>query len=183
MAFSRRWFLRNTVATPFLLTGLLESKLASAAEITLPRPLPARIKIDETSFAAWMDTLLPGDGTSPAASTIGVNTTLRELAKKNRRLAELLAHGLQWLDDEAAGSRPRPFALTSQARRDDIAELAQNSPDNTLQNRFFVLTLNQGYHYYYADRRSWQALHYPGPPQPAGFMDFQNAPGSDAHDA
>jgi hypothetical protein len=55
---------------------------------------------------------------------------------------------------------------------------AEGSPAQTLPRRLFERVRNDAMRLYYAEAATWGVLGYAGPPQPAGFWDFQQPPGT-----
>jgi hypothetical protein len=104
------------------------------------------------SIAAIADVMFPGDGLA-SATALG----LHHLVLAMPDLQAQIANGVAWLDKRAA------------------LDSAFASNDDGIQS--FVLTLR--YHLgtaYYSAPAIKSAFAYTGPPQPAGFADFQKRP-------
>jgi len=121
-------------------------------------------------LGAWVDTLIPADGRSPAASEVGCERLLRRQAQSIESARRLLIGGCRWLERQSAAG-PRTFAELPEPERERIAALAANAPPGSLPRLFFGFTRSEVFHHYYAQPESWGALGFAGPPQPNGFPD------------
>jgi hypothetical protein len=122
------------------------------------------------TVAAVADLMLPGDGL-PGASGLGLHD--RILAMPD--LHPLIAKGVVWLDNRAALQGASDFLALDEASRLAAIDAAFASHDDGMQQ--FVLTLR--FHLmtaYYSESVVKAAFSYTGPPQPAGFSDFQDRP-------
>lgn len=164
---SRRRFLGFS-----LLTGFLAPARGVGAAV-IGRP-PAR-REPLASLPAFVDTLLPATDDSPSATALGVHTRLPGALRTERR-KRLLARGCIWLDREAMRRHGMVFANLHQDARDAIVAAAEGARRRTLARVFFEVIRSESFALYYADARSWPALGYDGPPQPAGFPDHASPP-------
>jgi hypothetical protein len=136
--------------------------IRAGAEASAPSPADPL-----SPLGAWLDTLLPADGASPAASALGCEAALRERAAREPGYLRLLEAGCAWLDAQAGGR----FAALDEAAREAIGARAAAAPARSLPETFFRLTRRDAFEFYYAQPRSWSALGFAGPPQPDGFPD------------
>lgn len=174
---SRRQVVETLVRLP-LLAGLATSGLATLG-VVVPggRPLAARrpSRFDmhaESTIAAVLDRMLPGDEL-PGAVALGIDR--RILAMENIALKQSLSDGVAWLDGRARRKKAADFLALDDAGRDAVLEAALASRaaaagaiSGSLRN--LALTL------YYTHPTVMAAFAYSGPPQPAGFPDFEDAP-------
>lgn len=135
-------------------------------------PLPA------DRLAAWVDTLLPADGAAPGALATGVAERIVVAAQANASYRELLVAGLAWANARAQRSGAASFEALPAAGRASVVAQAEAEPAGSTPRVFFQATLDDTHFHHWADPRSWAELGYPGPPQPAGFMDHAEPPGS-----
>jgi hypothetical protein len=167
MTLSRRLLLQTPVAVT-----------AGGAAAGAARVSPAAAGPGEClpTLVAFVDTLLPAHAGSPAASALEVPHRLLQEAARQRRRLRLLYAGCRWLDGVADAAAGTAFAGLDEARREAIVAAAQGASPRSVQAQFFGYVHRQAMTLFYTRRESWPALDYPGPPQPAGFLDFQGAP-------
>ena len=79
---------RSLLKAPLLASGV-------AVNVGTEAAVPDRYA---PTFAHFIDTLLPADGRSPAASSLGIDTRILGLARRNRALGEVITLGCDWLD-------------------------------------------------------------------------------------
>lgn len=116
-------------------------------------------------LAAYVDVLLPADGLTPAASTLGVHDAIADLAQGQELLSRLIVMVADWLDQTG----PAPFARLPLAEREArVAALAQADPDN-LEGRFHQLIRLLAVEFYYARPEALVRLDLAPSPQPAGY--------------
>lgn len=160
MKLSRRRFLQITAA------GVTACPLGCA----VTRPLESGTLAGVLD--AYIDTLLPVDS-APGALELGVPAQIRELLRRKRALVPVYASGLEWL--EAQAPHGKGFARLSLAERDALVTRLSGQSDDMLA-RFFHKSLRHVMMFYYSNPRSWDALGLDAAPQPAGFMDYAQAP-------
>ena len=122
------------------------------------------------TVAGIADLMFPGDGL-PSATALGLHR--RVLAMPDLRTA--LAKGIAWLDARAAVQGAADFLALDEIGRLAAVDAAFASRDDGIQP--FVLALR--YHLataYYTEPAIKAAFAYTGPPQPDGFVDFQERP-------
>ena len=87
MPITRRGLIQVPLATGAVCWfGAVEADVIAPPEAPEPKLYPAEV----TALAAYLDTLLPGDGASPRASRLGVHTRLEAvtLAMRNGVLSD-----------------------------------------------------------------------------------------------
>lgn len=129
----------------------------------------------EATLSAFLDTLIPADPQSPSASALGLERAVLAAAE-GKPYRRLIDQGCQWLDHQAQARHRAPFAALDPDLRVALVRLAEAAPAKSLENVFFRALRDHALETYYADPGSWPALGYAGPPQPQGFLDFEQAP-------
>ena len=155
---------------------LLQLLLPLAAWLPAPMLLAAATgdtKPAARSFAAFLDLLLPADEFSPAASEVGVDVALIEQARGDSQLGRLIELGVGWLDRQASRQGVTAFHELAEDRQLLLASIAERQRPGSLPRVFIENMRHHAFGHYYADPRSWGGLGYAGPPQPRGFMDYQ----------
>ena len=130
------------------------------------KPRPQRLR----SVAALADVMFPGDGV-PKASELGIHRRVLEMAE----LQTLIANGIAWLDQRAARQGVADFLGLDEARKLAALDAAFASRDDGIQPFVLALRFHLGTAYYAASPIK-SAFAYTGPPQPEGFLDFQEPP-------
>jgi hypothetical protein len=96
-------------------------------------------------LAAWADTLLPGDGAWPRASTVGAHLYADNCAARAPRLRALLLRALARLDALAMQRMARSFGAGTDAERTELLRELEQGDDGELFE--FVLELvAEGYY-------------------------------------
>ena len=162
MTLSRRRFLQITVA------GVAVGPLGCAGP-----------QLQETGALAgvldsYIDTLLPADS-APGALELGVPVQVRALVRYKRALVPVYNSGLAWLAAQAQRQQGAHFASLALDGRDALVQELSEQRDEPLV-RFFHKSLHHAMMFHYSNPRSWPALGLTGAPQPAGFMDYAQAP-------
>ncbi len=129
-----------------------------------------------TCFKVWVDTLLPADEVSPAASELGVPAQVLEKAIANPDYLRLIRTGCRWLNQQARQQGGQAFAGLDAPGRERIVRLAEQANAKSLPWAFFNYTRNDIFEFYYAQPQSWEMLDYKGPPQPLGFKNHEQPP-------
>jgi hypothetical protein len=124
---------------------------------------------------AYIDTLLPADS-APGALELGVAGQVRALVHAKRALVPVYNSGIAWLEAQAQRGDGRGFATLALTGRDALVMRLSEQSDEQLA-RFFHKSLRHVMMFYYSNPRAWDALGLAGAPQPAGFMDYAQAPG------
>jgi hypothetical protein len=163
-------------ALKFTRRQLLQLLLPLAAWLPAPMLLAAAngdAQSSKKSFAAFLDLLLPQDEFSPGASAVGVDAALIEQARGDRQLGKIIELGVGWLDRQAQTQGVKGFHELAEDRQLLVVSIAERQRAGSLPRVFFENIRYQAFGHYYADPRSWGGLGYAGPPQPRGFMDYQ----------
>jgi hypothetical protein len=133
------------------------------------------------TLGAWLDTLIPADAT-PAATQLGVDRQLREKAQQDPEYAQMLKFGQHWLDAQARKRGAANFPALDEAGREAVTARAESLGDDKAEHIFFLKTRQDAFAYYYVQPESWAGLAYRGPPQPLGFMDYDQPPAAGTDD-
>lgn len=131
------------------------------------------------TFRAFIDTLIPADEISQAASAFGVDTIILEFANTNEAYKLLILQGCEWLNAAARyeGNKSGKFAQQPESARIKIIEVAEHTDKNKAgPARFLKTVLRHANSIYYSRPEVWRTLGYSGPPQPNGFIDFDRKP-------
>ena len=137
------------------------------------RPAPTPPAGD--ALGAWLDTLIPADET-PSATQLGVDKLLIAAASADEDYRDLLTFGRIWLELQARQFGASGFAALGADAREAVAARAAGARPGTTQRRFFDVTRQDAFTYYYQQPGSWPGLGYSGPPQPLGYPDYTRAP-------
>jgi hypothetical protein len=124
---------------------------------------------------ALVDTLIPGDATAPA-SAFGIDRAILDAARRDEQYSRLIEEGADWLDRSARMLGARDFASANEAQRIQVVQQAERAPVQAAPRRLFERVRVDAMRRYYAEPATWGTLGYTGPPQPAGFPDFQQPP-------
>ena len=103
-------------------------------------------QLQKSQATLLCDTIMPADGTSPSASTVGVVDFIDEWISApypiQRRDRDLVLQGLAWMDSEAGRRFSRPLlAITPQQLHeicDDICWLPKTKPQLLQGAKFFA---------------------------------------------
>ena len=173
MPLSRRRLLIWSFAAGLL--GQTRRLLAAAVSTSTPE----KLHLDATQLRclqAWLDTLLPADEVTPAASALGVDIRIADKALGNPHYLKLLRTGCRWLDQQARQRDKRTFENLDSPEREHVVRLAEQAAAKSLPRMFFERTRKDAFLFYYTQPETWLILDYPGPPQPRGFMDHTRPP-------
>jgi hypothetical protein len=162
MTLTRRRFLQFTAA------GLATAPLGCAGPQLQESGILAGV------LDAYVDTLLPADS-APGALELGVPRQVRALVRSKRALVPAYNSGIAWLAAQASLQHGRGFETLSLAERDALVQRLGAQSDILLA-RFFHKSLRHTMMFYYSNPRAWPALGLAGAPQPAGYMDYAQAP-------
>jgi hypothetical protein len=165
MGVSRRSFVKLLA----LLGSLPALWRSPAAQSKQQAPLP------ETTLKALIDTLVPADET-PGAVELGIPGLLLKTLQRAPQHQALVQQGCQWLDRQARQLGAVSFAGLNAGQREAVLQQLEKLPADTIELRFFHSTRFFVFKHYYGDPRIWSSLSYPGPPQPRGFMNYQQSP-------
>jgi len=173
MSLSRRCFLLWSCAA-----GLLGRSQRLLAALVSPAS-PGVDTLDSAQshcLQAWLDTLLPADEFSPAASELGVDIRIVGKALGNPDYLRLIRAGCRWLDQQAMARGAQPFARLDAPGRENVVRLAEQATMKSIPRMFFEYTRADAFLFFYTQQETWGMLDYPGPPQPRGFMDRTTRP-------
>lgn len=131
----------------------------------LARGWPSRTRAGlETTLAAWVDTLLPADAQSPAASALSVHRELLGIAASDRDLRELIVTGCDWLDRAAQGA----FSDAGPLVRERIVAWTMDAAPDSGPRQFYEILRQRALEAYYSHPAAWGGLPLTAPPQPLG---------------
>lgn len=122
--------------------------------------------LEKTTFAAFLDVLLPRDDVTGSATDLRVDEQLWGLAEKDVRFRRLIGLGCQWLN--ATGGPP--FANLSAEQQIAVVEWMSHSEWNHIPRRFYELARQTAVEVYYSNPASWRGLPIDRPPQPLGYL-------------
>ncbi|MGB5260007.1 MAG: gluconate 2-dehydrogenase subunit 3 family protein [Gammaproteobacteria bacterium] len=173
MSLNRRCFLLWSFTV-----GLLGQSQRLLATVVSPASPDNQFLDAEQSrcLQAWIDTLLPADEVSPAASELGVAARVADNARGNPDFLKLIRTGCRWLDQQARTQDKQAFAQLEAPERERVVRLAEQATAKSLPRVFFERTREYAFLFYYAQPQTWAMLDYPGPPQPLGFTDHTSPP-------
>jgi hypothetical protein len=109
---------------------------------------------------------------------LNVDRDLIGMSGQNPDLDRLLVLGCAWLNEQAKKRGQQVFEDLDEAARTTIVQIAEQSSERSLPRVFFNAVQHYTFGLYYAHSEAWASLGYPGPPQPAGFLDFAEPPGA-----
>ncbi len=160
----RRRFLFKLPAIP-LLAGLITLLPGRAMAATPSRAQAARPQLVTPTLTAFLDTLLPRDVQSGAASDLGVPQAVLAEAARNALYGRLVDIGCRWLDQAAEGR----FADAAPEVQQLIVAWAAQSDWNQVPRRFYELVRQHALEVYYSQPAAWGGLPVSRPPQPLGY--------------
>ena len=169
MPSSRREWLRQLLLTPLLLTFRGRPVRAESTRGVAER------KDFEAAIAALVDTLVPDDET-PGAIALGIDVEVLENIRAQEVYLEVAEEAIAWLDDQALNAHGVPFAALDEVARVALLQRAERSPRRSAQRQLFDNLADEVLRRYYANPAAWLQLGFAGPPQPAGFMAYREAP-------
>ena len=130
---------------------------------------PMRLQLRElATLTALCDMIIPADGKSPAASTVGAPAYINEWASRPGGDASLVRvrGGLAWLDRESNTRFGKRFHLATNAQRtaicDDICYLPKAKPEHQFAAQFFDTIRDQTATAFYTTPQGWKDLGYIG---------------------
>lgn len=124
-------------------------------------------------LCAWLEVLIPSDSISPGAGALHVEVDLIQFSRETPQRYKLLRAGVHWVIEEAKQSSGRRFSELSTEQAEAIVAKAADSELGTLPRAFFAYSFREGKRIYYTKPESWQGLGIARPPQPMGYMDYQ----------
>ena len=169
---SRRTFIGFSVLTTLVATG---------AGLTyrfryMVLPVPALSEVESQITIAIIDRLLPRDPISPGAVDLGIDKEILGHIAQDKMYRRILREGFGWFDEQAHKiAQCKILELTSE-QQDQLIAMAASSAYDSTANWVYRHLRNDAMRGYYSHPESWEFLCYPGPPQPAGFLDHAEAP-------
>ena len=161
---SRRAFLGQA-----LVAGLGAALPASAAAQMLPLRAPSLAEAlahHAPTLAALVDTYLPADDVTPAASAIGVDADLRDFLQE----APQVAQGVLAICDAMDAAGPVRFAMRGTGQRLALVEALSRAPIDRVEGWFYRTTRLLAIEFYYARPEALAGLDLDPAPQPAGYL-------------
>lgn len=131
--------------------------------------------VQSAMFRAFIDTLIPADDFSPAASELGIDSRMLAQLRPSRRARRLVLRGLQWLERESKRRYDSGFLQLNQEQREQLVAAAESAAANTLQHRFFSRMRDLSMRAYYSNPASWSGLAVHAP-QPLGYLEYTEKP-------
>lgn len=149
----------------FKVAGAFFLSQTSSLGMALAAPPSAPTTLERTTFAAFLDTLLPRDALSGSASDLKIDTGLWEFSRLDPRFLRLLELGCRWLNMTGGAG----FADLSETQKIAIVEWMSTSDWNEVPRRFYELVRQAAITAYYSNPASWAGLPLQRPPQPFGY--------------
>lgn len=122
--------------------------------------------VDTRTLAAYLDVLLPEDEYSPAASALGVEAEVVDLASKSPLFERLLSLGTQWLNQTGQG----PFYNLTLSDQQRVVDWMAAADRNQIPGRFYQLVRLTAVEFYYARPEAIAGMDLNTSPQPAGHL-------------
>lgn len=170
MKLTRRRFFNTTLATYLAVRSGRAFAAGSGMDFLSAREFG--------TLTAFVDTLIPADRYSPAASALGVPEAVVQSGKEDSDVERVIRAGCRWLDRSARSSGADGFAAMDEPGREAIVAAAAAGDARPLPKAFFRIVHQIAMRHYYAQTAAWSGLGYEGPPQPEGFMSFDRPPPS-----
>lgn len=125
----------------------------------------APTSLEQTSFAAFLDVLLPHDELSGSATDLRVDDKLWEFSESDPRFRRLVQLGCRWLNLTGGP----PFADLTAEQQIAVVEWMSKSDWNRIPRRFYELVRQAAIELYYSEPEAWRGLPIERPPQPLGY--------------
>jgi len=123
----------------------------------------------EETLRIFVDTLLPADDLTPAASVLDVHTQILKDAELDTALLQLIDGGCQWLE-QSIGS----LAMLDSGQLERLLLAMSEADWDSGPKNFFYQIRDRAVMYYYADPRAWVGSAISRPPQPIGYPEAIN---------
>ena len=137
---------------------------------------PRHLRPEERpTLEALLDTLLP-EGALPSWRATGVMPRLLEELARDRRTRRALVEGVGWLDAESRRRGGDSFTALPPSARDSVVAAAAACAGGTRPRTFYRLVRDRAMRLHHAHPAVWRALGVGNPPQPDGYLDFDDAP-------
>ncbi|HKI86050.1 MAG TPA: hypothetical protein VKA53_04820 [Thermoanaerobaculia bacterium] len=134
--------------------------------VFFPRHLDPR---EVSTLDSLLATLLP-------ATTPKLRDQLLEGLEGARQTRRALIEGVALLERRAQGLGATTFRALDQGRREKIVAELEAAPDGSMARFFYRVVRDRAFALYYSQAASWRPLHFPHPPQPDGYLDYQEPP-------
>lgn len=119
-----------------------------------------------TSLASVVDTLLPADDVSPAASALGVDQDIADFVAENDMMTRLFAAALDWMDHLA----DRPFHELTPSQQAEVLSFMESADFNAIPGRFYHILRALAVEFYYAKPEAVAGFPLSPAPQPNGYL-------------
>lgn len=140
----------------FFLSHTIEIK---AASVTAPTDL------ERSTFATFLDVLLPRDEFTGSATDLHVDRELLSFAESDPRFKRLIELGCQWLNMTGGP----PFAKLTTEQQIALVDWMTSSDFNQIPRRFYELVRLTAIEMYFSQPAAWHGLAIKRPPQPTGY--------------
>ena len=169
---SRRTFIRLGALSTLAATGV--GLIYRFSYMVIPVPALSEVEVQTTT--AIINRLLPGDPISPGAVDLGVHKEIIERIMQDNMYRRILREGLCWFDEQAHEMKQRAVLRLKPEEQDQLIAMAASAGYKSAANWVYRHLRDDAIRGYYSRPDSWGALCYPGPPQPAGFLDHSDPP-------
>lgn len=139
--------------------------MGHCADIALAITASQTSALDKSTFAAFLDTLIPRDSSSGSASDLRIDQGLWQIAGEDQRFHQLLQIGCQWLNMTGSTS----FTNLPPEQKTAIVMWMAKSDWNQVPRRFYELVRQLALELYYSQPTTWGGLPIQSPPQPRGY--------------
>ncbi|WP_173066655.1 gluconate 2-dehydrogenase subunit 3 family protein [Sulfurimicrobium lacus] len=130
-----------------------------------PALASATTGLERSTFAAFLDMLLPRDEFSGSATDLHVDEKLWEVSRSDPRFRRLIGLGCQWLNMTGGP----PFAALSGEQQYALVDWMAHSDFDQVPRRFYELVREAAIEMYYSQPEAWHGLSIQNPPQPLGY--------------
>jgi hypothetical protein len=138
-------------------------------------PLTSRVDLTDSedlrlhALQAFIDTLIPADGLTPSATSLGVDKTLQNVGVKDEAYGRFLKVGCDWLNVQARGD----YSALTEESREAVVDWMEQSSQLKFPYRFFSRIRYDAMSFYYSQQESWAGLGLERPPQPVGYPGYR----------
>lgn len=139
--------------------------LGQAFDVSATVATAAPSQLEQTTFAAFLDILLPRDSLSGSATDLQVDQVLWKLAEDDARFRRLIGLGCQWLNTTGGP----PFAELDIEQQIIVVEWMSHADWNDVPRRFYELVRQTAVEAYYSNPTTWRGMSIEKPPQPLGY--------------
>ncbi len=167
---------RRSVLKILCVAQFLTAGVGRAAVSTVEGKTPHRPNGPHALFTVFVDTLIPADDESPAASELGVAKKMLDTINRSASLKALYSEGLKWLDRTAHQMHTKNFIDLEEPQRVDIISLAEKADHASVQRKFFREMRDWAMELYYSHPDTWSSFGQLHPPQPVGYFNYSSAP-------